>query len=41
VKLSSRHAGRGHGADERDSLNHRFDCIVWSTRRDCCSCLLD
>jgi hypothetical protein len=21
--------GRGDGGDQRDSLNHRFDCIVW------------
>jgi len=29
VKFSARRARRGDGADKRDSLNHRFDCIVW------------
>jgi enoyl-CoA hydratase len=29
VELVER-AGRGDGADQRNSLNHRFDCIVWS-----------
>jgi hypothetical protein len=41
IKLSARCTGRGHGADERDSLNHRFDCIVWEYRQDCCNCRLD
>ena len=25
--------GRSDGADQRDSLNHEFDCIVWSATR--------
>ena len=29
VKFSARRARRGNGTDNRDSLNHRFDCIVW------------
>jgi hypothetical protein len=32
VEFSAWRAGRGHGADNRDSLNHRFDCIVWEYR---------
>jgi hypothetical protein len=28
VELVKR-VGRRDGADKRDSLNHRFDCIVW------------
>ena len=32
VKFSVRRARRGDGADKRDSLNHRFDCIVWEYR---------
>jgi hypothetical protein len=39
VELSAWRARRGDGADKRDSLNHRFDCIVWEYRRDCCGCL--
>ena len=37
VKFSARCAGRGDGTDNRDSLNHRFDCIVWEygTRLRC------
>jgi hypothetical protein len=31
--LSAGHAGRGDSTDNRDSLNHRFDCIVWEYRR--------
>ena len=41
VKFSAWRAGRGDGADDRDSLNHRFDCIVWEYGGDCCCCLLD
>jgi hypothetical protein len=40
IEFSARRARRGDGADKRDSLNHRFDCIVWSTERDCCCHLL-
>jgi hypothetical protein len=29
VEFSARRARRGDSADNRDSLNHRFDCIVW------------
>jgi hypothetical protein len=29
VEFSAWRARRGDGADNRDSLNHRFDCIVW------------
>jgi enoyl-CoA hydratase len=29
VKFSAWRAGRGNGADKGNSLNHRFDCIVW------------
>ncbi len=29
VKFSAWRARRGDRADKRDSLNHRFDCIVW------------
>ena len=29
VEFSARRARSGDGADNRDSLNHRFDCIVW------------
>jgi enoyl-CoA hydratase len=32
IKLSAMRAGRGDCADKRDSLNHRFDCIVWEYR---------
>ena len=32
IKFSAGHAGRGDGTDKRDSLNHRFDCIVWKYR---------
>jgi enoyl-CoA hydratase len=32
VELSAWRARRGDGADKRDSLNHRFDCIVWEYR---------
>jgi hypothetical protein len=32
VKFSAWRAGRGDSADNRDSLNHRFDCIVWEYR---------
>ena len=32
VELSAGRARRGDGADNRDSLNHRFDCIVWEYR---------
>jgi hypothetical protein len=31
VKFSAWRAGRGDGADKRNSLNHRFDCIVWES----------
>jgi len=32
VEFSAGRAGRGDSADKRDSLNHRFDCIVWEYR---------
>ena len=32
VEFSAWRAGRGDSADNRDSLNHRFDCIVWEYR---------
>jgi len=41
VEFSAGRAGRGDGAHKRDSLNHRFDCIVWEYRRDCCCHLPD
>jgi hypothetical protein len=41
VKLSAWTAGRGDGTDKRDSLNHRFDCIVWEYRTSLLYCMLD
>jgi enoyl-CoA hydratase len=41
VKFSAWRARRGDSADKRDSLNHRFDCIVWEYTRDCWYCLVD
>jgi len=41
VKFSAWRARRGDSADKRDSLNHRFDCIVWEYTRDCRYCLAD
>jgi hypothetical protein len=32
VKFSAWRAGRGNGTDQCNSLNHRFDCIVWEYR---------
>jgi enoyl-CoA hydratase len=32
VEFSAWRARRGDGAHKRDSLNHRFDCIVWEYR---------
>jgi hypothetical protein len=34
VKFSAWRARRWYSADQCDSLNHRFDCIVWEYERD-------
>ena len=41
VEFSAWRAGRGDSADNRDSLNHRFDCIVWEYRTRLLLLLLD